>query len=214
MEKTETQQSPISEINNNTPIVNQHNLTKKKLFLVLTSVFVLATVLVVFMGVGGGKTTKVVNAPAKIVEDDMEGWKTYRNENLGVSFEYPPEYSVLKETNSEVELGVELPQNTTSYTYLTIHTANISDLQSIPVCNDTNNFPCISKDGWNQQQPITDISISGTDVYSAYVYYGLDSVARIIQTKDIPKVELSMDVAGGGLDRDFMQILSTLEFTN
>lgn len=98
MEQTENIQPPISEINNDSSIVKQPNITKIKLFLVLISVFVLATVLVVFTGVGGGKTVEVVNAPAtNIVVDDMSGWKTYTNDEYGFSFKYPPTYSIKTE---------------------------------------------------------------------------------------------------------------------
>jgi hypothetical protein len=106
MEQTDTQQPPISKINNETSIVNQPNLTKKKLFLTLAIVFVLATVLVVFMGVGGGKTVEVVNAPATNTENDMSGWKTYTYEVAGFSISYPNSWeqitkNVMTEINDE-----------------------------------------------------------------------------------------------------------------
>jgi len=84
MEQTEIQQPQNSEINNEIPPIKQPIITKKKLLLITIVVFVLATVLVVLMGFGGGKT----------VVDDISGWKTYADEVNGLTFKYPQSWSM------------------------------------------------------------------------------------------------------------------------
>lgn len=144
--------------------------------------------------------------------DEMVGWKTYTNSSLGFEFKYPNTYSVLKETSGGIELGFTPPANSTPITYLIISTQKGTDLATILICPELRQFPCITKEGWNQIQPISEINISGHKAVSAYLSYGVDADYRIVQFEDIPTIELKMNVSGGGLDRDFTKILSTFKF--
>ncbi|KKS21605.1 MAG: hypothetical protein UU78_C0035G0022, partial [Candidatus Roizmanbacteria bacterium GW2011_GWC2_41_7] len=47
---------------------------------------------------------------------------------------------------------------------------------------------------------------------SFYLHYGADSDFHTVQTTEDPRIELEMNVAGGGLDQTFDQILSTFRF--
>ncbi len=211
MEQTENIQTPISPGNN----VRNSHFSTKKLIIGVVLILVLATVFVLGMGYESksNRVGIVEKPPVKTVVDDMNGWKTYTSKNLGVSFSYPStNYLITKDTNEELVLGASPAPSEPVVTRLTISTKAQTDLLSIPLCDGSLNFPCNMKDDWGQKETVEEVLVDNKKMVSAYIWYGGDNVRHYVQNKDVPNFEISMQVAGGGLDQTFKKILSTFKF--
>jgi hypothetical protein len=150
-------------------------------------------------------TTSLISP--KIVPTDT--WKIYTNERLGFEFKYPEPYSVIEEATNRVSFG------SNRFPYLTISTNQITDYKSLKPCEYgvEPQVPCLRKWDTHQDRVIFDTTLGGVNAISFDLVEGVpDGTYRIVQTTGSPKLEAKMFVSGGGLDREFNQMLSTFKF--
>lgn len=143
-------------------------------------------------------------------------WKTYTNSPYRFSLQYPSDFAIGSETSSEITFGEQAQNGIIQY--LTIITAptkltNYKELKSCSSTAEETTLPCIAKEGWQQKKPITDMLVDGKNAVSFYLVGGVDNAFHIVQITNDPKIELKMNVAGGGLESTFNKILSTFKFT-
>lgn len=128
------------------------------------------------------------------------------------TFAVPAEYSLITETELTKSYGVN------DVVYLTITegiTVDPYDLAQGCYLDDRRvsaKFCLDDGSGWGQGAPIVNLSLGGIPAQSFYIMVGVDSAFHIVQTTTDPIVELKMDVAGGGLEKKFEEILESFEF--
>jgi hypothetical protein len=149
---------------------------------------------------------------------DIPGWKTYTNKSGRYSLKYPETYSLIKEDGKSATFGFGIG-NEPPYPYLTVSSDVITDVNSYKLCSelqsDSGFTPCIGGgDDWGQSGNIVDNALGGRKAKSFYLGGGPDYAYHIVQTTEEPRIELKMNVAGGGLNDTFGKILSTFTFLN
>lgn len=146
------------------------------------------------------------------VTNDNVLLETYTSTSLGLSFDYQSKYSAV-ETENGVNLGfVQTPESSYFGTYLVVLKGDYDTKSTLPLCDPEDLITnCIYTDGWGQTEPIEKIKVDGKEAISFYYLKQLDQVFRVVELKD-PRVVFEMNVAGGGLDEDFKQILETVKF--
>lgn len=191
----------------------------------------LAAGLIIIIGAGIGYFLGVNNAqqptPEPMVQvtqpsstptpDPTANWKTYTNTAIGFSFKYPSSLKIANETSSSASLvDISGQSNAMQITF----SNNPSIFKNYKLCSEYNlppdQFPptCISSGkSWGQNEDIEDFYLDGTAAKSFYITSGVDSAEHAMQTINDPIFEIKMNVAGGGLDDLFRQILSTFKFT-
>jgi len=126
-------------------------------------------------------------------ENQTADWKFFSNSSLGISFLYPKEYVVMQSDETKIVLGFFLtPESTQLLPYLTITNQPLFDAQKF---DDTENR-----------------EVGSQPAVSFYSVPGVDSDKHIVQTTQSPQIEFVMDVAGGGLDATFENILKSVKF--
>lgn len=140
-------------------------------------------------------------SPAK---DETIDWKTYNHPTLGFTLKHPSSYVVLKEQPDRVELGFN------DYPYVTI-TSILEQYNENNICNEnTTEYPCVASSGFDQLKPIEIIKVNNIDAKSFYISEGVDAAYHIVQLSGTAPLQLKANIAGGGLDRTFTHILSTV----
>lgn len=141
---------------------------------------------------------------------ENSSWKLFENELL--SFRYPEEL-IVTENNGQISLK-EKPGGS-GFVYLEIYTKpdKLTDYASIPTCDKSEpNKECIATEGWEQKNAIENITLGNKKAVSFYLSGFGDYARHVVQTLENPKIELNMNVAGGGLDGTFSKILTSLKF--
>jgi hypothetical protein len=153
--------------------------------------------------------TPVASPTPTATTDPTANWKTYTNKALGIEFKYPESYSLLKETpNVEFGFGIGTEPPTT---YLTV-SKKLTDFSKYKECVPNGTTPCFNNISWDQTANIADIKLGGAGAKSIYYTEGVDGDHHVIQVASPQKLELKMYIAGGKLDYNFQQILSTFKF--
>ncbi len=143
---------------------------------------------------------------------ENSSWKLFENEML--SFRYPEEL-IVTEDNGQISLK-EKPGGS-GLVYLEIYTkpGKLTDYSSISTCDKSEpNKECIATEGWEQKNPIENVTIGKKKAVSFYLTGFGDYARHVIQILENPRVEFNMNVAGGGLDNTFSEILKSLKFSN
>lgn len=125
-------------------------------------------------------------------QNQMADWKLFSNSSLGISFLYPKEYLVMQSDDTKIVLGLyATPESSQIISRLTITNQPLFDAQKF---DDTENR-----------------EVGGQPAVSFYSVTGIDSDKHIVQTTQSPQIEFVMDVAGGGLDATFENILKSVK---
>lgn len=136
---------------------------------------------------------------------------TYSNPTMGVTFQYPVEFSLLEDTATNAVFGTQ------QMNYLQVSTTPSIDAANLPMCVEHSTVTCIENaERWGQIEAVEQRVIGhGTAARSFYVAQGGNSemVTRYIQTLD-GKFEMRMFVSEDGLDEKFKQVVRTLQFSN
>lgn len=125
--------------------------------------------------------------------------------------EIPEGYSLLSETKATRTYGFG------GYEYLAITTdsSTFVDLDEIKnnVCLTDMNKTCLSQgSAYGKEKDIEKMLLDNVPAQSFYITGGADRAAHIVQTTQEPMIQLKMNVAGGGLDQTFSQILDSFNF--
>jgi hypothetical protein len=143
---------------------------------------------------------------------NMSDWETYSNSSMGISFKYPDNYTIISSGPEKVVLGFSSPSDTKATPYLTIST-KLSDLKLLINCiANPDILPCWNSNLHSEGEykiNVGDRVGNAIDIRKGKV----DSDYIVIQLLE-PKLEIEMNVSGGGLAKQFDQILSTFKFTN
>lgn len=147
---------------------------------------------------------------------DTSNQRIYTSKSNNYSFQYPTGYKLISEDNQTAVFGFSIGSEQPS-PYLTITSKNLTDINSFKLCsqkpqNDTSAHCIALGSSWGQKNDVEIIVLGGRKAKSFYLGGGVDFAYHIVQTVDNPRLELKMYVAGGGLDKDFNQILSTFKF--
>ena len=150
------------------------------------------------------------NAPSPSLSalSSMSDWKTYTNQKIGLRFKYPSSYKILEDSPNNVVLGLKLPADKQATPYLTISTTQKINSSLLDICTENSQkFPCLSV-----PTNVSHILVGKIDAVSFDIQKGrVDADFRVVQTSN-PKLEMEMDISGGGLAGTFNQMLSTVEF--
>jgi hypothetical protein len=152
-------------------------------------------------------------APEKPIDATKE-WQTYSSDKRKLTFKYPPTYQIVSDYPTALTLGFKETGSRQVLPFLTIKTANFTPYETYKACSDDPTFPCLNGSLYLQKQDVVDTQVASVSAKSYYYTEGPDSVHHVIVTNKAPKIEFNMNVAGGGLDYTFQQILKSVEFTD
>lgn len=163
--------------------------------------------------------TQISPSPSINQPIDTSNWKTYENTTYGYSFKYPTEWDIISNDSNKLALGFKSQNDVNVFLIVTSQNTEFSNYQSFKFCSqipDIENHPthCIEETGWGQKQPVEQITLSAKSALSFYISGEVDYAFHIVRFIQTPTIELDMNVAGGGLDKKFDQILSTFTFTD
>ena len=158
---------------------------------------------------------------AKVVypsQGAAQGNPVYSNDLLGIKFRLPGGLEVIEENDSTLRIG--MPANPGYIEYLTISKdGKVRNYRSYEFCwgkeYPTSDKPCIFEGnfGWGQESTIEDRIIDTRTAKSFYIAEALShGDFHIVLFEGQPVYEFKMYVSGGGLDKNFEEILSSLEF--
>ncbi|KKR72499.1 hypothetical protein A3A55_00760 [Candidatus Roizmanbacteria bacterium RIFCSPLOWO2_01_FULL_40_14] len=151
-------------------------------------------------------------SPTPEVSYLLNSW-TYMNDSIGFSMQIPERYELIKETEDMVSFGFSPNPNDKPIPYLTITTTDLTEYDELVNCQDDSaKSPCLTSPYQGQEGSVEFVDLGGKNAASFYLHYGADSDFHTVQTTEDPRIELEMNVAGGGLDQTFDQILSTFRF--
>lgn len=146
--------------------------------------------------------------------DPTADWKTFNSADFGIEFKYPKTYEIISNTNKSIVLGFKDTTGNGPFPYLMIGKQKTINYSTLKTCSaDTQNEPCLNgASSGNQDKELLEQDLSGKKAISFFATEGLNSDFHFIQTLEDPSIEFKMNVAGGGLEATFDQILSTLKF--
>lgn len=167
--------------------------------------------------------TVVGLAIEKLSKNDRSGLKeesisdsrveqVYRSDALGVEFEHS--FDVIEERKDSVLLG------DSSTFYLSILKDSIlkGSPEDYKRCSEvwrqeSDEYPCL-QDGkdWGQEKDMEQIILAGKPATSFYIAEGVSHADYHVVMTEAPPLAFKMYISGGGLDDNFMKILSTLKF--
>jgi len=209
---------------------------KKHISTWLGLAIIIAVVIIAFGGVFAYQYFSQPDAsqPEEIIQDDENqtaGWKTYINDNLGFSFDYPQEIDAFKEYSVELQdcahkekISNSRKITNTFYAYiLALGSTNnltidlICDRLTSDEINFHNNPPY-----WNDS--VTEINISGEKAYEHYYVTSTGYINRIVQIPlgDMHFIEIAYTFGNANRlnkvgyefkNSEWNQMLSTFKFT-
>ncbi|MDP3726801.1 MAG: hypothetical protein Q8Q96_00620 [bacterium] len=145
-------------------------------------------------------------------------WKIYTNKQYSFQFKYPPDYRIEREDSDKVIFSsLFQPGDQIIPASLTVSWGATTDVNSLKKCEGFdrgNNLPYSCKESLEVKAiTVNSIRIIRFDIYSGVG----DNQAKyeyIAQTQSSPKIEFRQYVYGGGILKNFNQILSTFRFIN
>ncbi len=140
--------------------------------------------------------------PTQTMDPETASWKVYSQPALYFSFRYPENYNIISEEPRKVVLGFSSPSDDTLIPYLTVTMDGSSSYEKLTNCIKDSVIPCVK----NKES----ITVNNEAATSVSITGGVDYAYSVVTLPGNPSIELSMNVAGGGLSQTFSNILSTV----
>ncbi len=141
------------------------------------------------------------------ITDLMAKWNIYTSPDNSYTFKYPEKWYVKVQTNDDIEFASDYSQ----FLLKIYKGSKIKSYEDYPKCGTINEGTvaiCVDEEPSNTflgLKPAKSFIIRAT---------GPGYLRRSVQTTINPKIELNMDLTGGGLGGTFDLILSTFRFIN
>ncbi|CAN5327505.1 hypothetical protein BH10PAT1_BH10PAT1_5580 [soil metagenome] len=192
---------------------DDYTMKKEQGFIQIILILIIVIVVGVFV-IGKNKVNSVVTVgtPMGVTSVptgnnvDITNWKTYTNNLFNVSLKSPYENPMQSVNFEDYKNG---------QTFFTLNNKFIFETNKLKICVLPSNEMCIIPGkNWGQSTDLEQINLDGVKATSFFIYEPISNqVIHVVQTED-PKIEISTNVDGGGLEDIFMKIISTFKFTN